>query len=61
MGRVKRAFGSDTSKWYITKHHDGRWAVCPPITDCPDWHKQGGAFNTGAEALAAFAAGGRDV
>lgn len=49
--------GENLSKWYITKV--GKWLVCPPVgDDDPDWYMKGATFNTGAEALAAFAAGG---
>lgn len=50
-------FGNDMSKWLIRRVPDGRWTVCPPITDGPGWYRRGGVFETGAEALAAFAGG----
>lgn len=57
-----KAFGSDMSKWYIMRSYPGRWSVCPPVSqDDPDWYRRGGTFKSGAEALAAFAAGGRDA
>jgi hypothetical protein len=56
---VKLRFGADTTKWLIRRRdRDGRWTVCPP-TNIPGWPYLGGVFSTGAEALAAFAAGGR--
>lgn len=56
---MKRAFGCDLGKWLIRMdRRDGRWTVCPP-SDIPDWAYKGRVFDTGAEALAAFAAGGR--
>lgn len=59
MGRVKRAFGFDMGKWCI-KRHGSRWFVMPPAkSDDPQWWTRGGTFKSGAEALAAFAAGGQ--
>lgn len=60
MDRVEKKIGDDLSKWLITKKTgiSGRWAVCPPINhDDPEWFNKGGLFDSGAEALAAYAAG----
>lgn len=51
-------FGNDMSKWLIRQIPDGRWTVCPPLSSAPNWWQRGGIFDTGAEALAAFAKGG---
>lgn len=55
---ARKAFGDDLSKWFIKRYRSGLWYVCPPVSDDPHQMYQGGGFATGAEALAAFAAGG---
>lgn len=58
-------FGADMNKWFIAgpNHTEtDKWHVCPPIIRDDDgkpvegWYTRGGQFDTGAEALAAFAA-----
>lgn len=55
-------FGKDLRKWYIlrlaTSGHSNRWHVCPPLPGTTFAKGLSGAsFETGAEALAAFAKG----
>ena len=56
----KRPFGLDLNKWFITgTHPDYRpdWVILPARRpDLPKTHPV--RFSSGAEALAAFAAGG---
>jgi hypothetical protein len=52
-----RMIGNDTSKWYIKKAAD-RWYVCRPQRGPLAEGAVNGAFDSGAEALAVFAAGG---
>jgi hypothetical protein len=57
----QRTIGLDMSKWYITKA-GAHWRVLPPFvyhceTGVPRWSVHARSFDTGAEALAAFAAG----
>jgi hypothetical protein len=52
----KGGIGGDLSKWYIHRQGVGRWLVCAPsrsrsLDGCPPAIR----FDTGAEALAAFA------
>lgn len=62
---MKKTFGGDMSKWFITRSrsHIGKWHVCPPLRRDIDgkplhgWWAAGRTFDTGAEALAAFATG----
>lgn len=50
--------GDFMRKWYIGKLN-GHWLVMPPVTQDPAWHLRATLFPTGAQALAAFARGGR--
>ncbi|PKQ59758.1 hypothetical protein B5566_02640 [Mycobacterium sp. MHSD3] len=61
MKKRESDFGTDLTKWLITKSDNG-WCVCSPIYDrygrnVPNWPTVGGTFPTGAEAFKAFAAG----
>lgn len=56
---MKIPAGNDLFKWYIGRTEGGRWAVCPPLSYAPDWYTGGRMFDTGAEAIAAFAGGGK--
>lgn len=56
---MKRRNGEDLTKWFIVKVRDA-WIVCPPVIhEIPNWHRLGGVYTTGNEALTAFARGGR--
>jgi hypothetical protein len=53
--RHRKGIGEDLSKWYICKG-EFRWLVCAPV----GLHFSGnGFFDTGREAIAAFARGGK--
>lgn len=58
------AFGCNTETWLIVSPNhscDGRWRVCPPLRangERIDPPLNGASFDTGAEAIAAFAGGG---
>lgn len=47
---------SSDHKWWITRASNFQWFVVPPIADAG--HTKVRVYPTGAEALAAFAAGG---